>query len=107
MSAEITFTAANFKAEVLDSNIPVLVDFWAEWCMPCRMIAPSVAQIAEAYAGKVKVGKVNVDDEGDIAAQYGIISIPTLLVFKDGQLAKQKVGAVPKHEIENLLKDLI
>lgn len=107
MSAEVTFTTANFKAEVLDSNIPVLVDFWAEWCMPCRMIAPSVAQIAEAYAGKVKVGKVNVDDEGDIAAQYGIISIPTLLVFKDGQLAKQKVGAAPKHEIENLLKDLI
>ena len=107
MSAEVTFTTANFKAEVLDSNIPVLVDFWAEWCMPCRMIAPSVAQIAEAYSGKVKVGKVNVDDESDIAAQYGIISIPTLLVFKDGQLAKQKVGAVPKHEIENLLKDLI
>ncbi len=107
MSAEVTFTTANFKAEVLDSNIPVLVDFWAEWCMPCRMIAPSVKQIAEAYAGKVKVGKVNVDDEGDIAAQYGIISIPTLLVFKDGQLAKQKVGAAPKHEIENLLKDLI
>ena len=107
MSAEVTFTTANFKAEVLDSNIPVLVDFWAEWCMPCRMIAPSVAQIAEAYSGKVKVGTVNVDDESDIAAQYGIISIPTLLVFKDGQLAKQKVGAAPKHEIENLLKDLI
>ena len=107
MSAEVTFTTANFKTEVLDSNIPVLVDFWAEWCMPCRMIAPSVEQIADAYAGKVKVGKVNVDDEGDIAAQYGIISIPTLLVFKDGQLAKQKVGAAPKHEIENLLKDLI
>lgn len=107
MSAEITLTAANFKSEVLDSNIPVLVDFWAEWCMPCKMIAPSVAQIAEAYTGKIKVGKVNVDDEGDIAAQYGIISIPTLLIFKDGQLAKKKVGAVPKHEIENLLKDMI
>jgi len=107
MSSEITLTAANFKSEVLDSNIPVLVDFWAEWCMPCRMIAPSIAQIAETYTGKIKVGKVNVDDESDIASQYGIISIPTLLIFKDGQLAKQKVGAIPKHEIESLLKDLI
>ncbi|PKL76971.1 MAG: thioredoxin [Candidatus Melainabacteria bacterium HGW-Melainabacteria-1] len=104
MSIEVTLTAANFQAEVLDSKIPVLVDFWAEWCMPCRMIAPAIEQIAEAYAGKVKVGKVNVDDEGDIASQYGIISIPTLLLFKDGQLAKQKVGALPKHEIENFIK---
>lgn len=104
MSAEVTLTSANFQSEVLESPIPVLVDFWAEWCMPCRMIAPSVAQIAEAYAGKIKVGKVNVDDEGDIAARYGIISIPTLLFFKDGQLAKQKVGAIPKQEIENFIK---
>lgn len=107
MSAEMTFTTANFKSEVLESEIPVLVDFWAEWCMPCRMIAPSVAQIAEAYQGKIKVGKVNVDEESDIATTYGIISIPTLLVFKNGQLAKQKVGALPKHEIENLFRDLI
>jgi len=105
MSLEVTLTSANFKSEVLESKIPVLVDFWAEWCMPCRMIAPSVAQIAETYQGKVKVGKVNVDDEGDIASQYGIISIPTLLLFKDGQLAKQKVGALPKHEIENFIKE--
>lgn len=107
MSAEMTFTTANFTTEVLESELPVLVDFWAEWCMPCRMIAPSVAQIAEAYQGKVKVGKVNVDEESDIATKYGIISIPTLLVFKNGQLAKQKVGALPKHEIENLFRDLI
>ncbi|HEY9054001.1 MAG TPA: thioredoxin [Rectinemataceae bacterium] len=106
MSAEITITSANFKSEVLDSSLPVLLDFWAEWCMPCRMIAPSVAQIAEAYKGKLKVGKVNVDEESDLASQYGIISIPTLLVFKGGQVAKQKVGALPKHEIENLVKDL-
>lgn len=104
MSIEVTLTSANFQKEVLESTIPVLVDFWAEWCMPCRMIAPSIAQVAEAYKGKVKVGKVNVDDEGDIASQYGIISIPTLLYFKDGQMIKQKVGAVPKHEIENFIK---
>lgn len=105
MSVEITLTAANFKSEVLESKIPVLVDFWAEWCMPCRAIAPSIAQIAETNAGKVKVGKVNVDDESDIASQYGIISIPTLLFFKDGQLIKQKVGALPKHELEAFIKD--
>ncbi len=104
MSVEVTLTSANFQKEVIESTIPVLVDFWAEWCMPCRMIAPSIAQLAEAYKGKVKVGKVNVDDEGDIASQYGIISIPTLLYFKDGQMIKQKVGAVPKHEIENFIK---
>ncbi len=104
MSVEVTLTSANFQKEVLESTIPVLVDFWAEWCMPCRMIAPSIAQIAEAYKGKVKVGKVNVDDQGDIASQYGIISIPTLLYFKDGQMIKQKVGALPKHEIENFIK---
>lgn len=108
MSAEeVTLTVANFKSEVLEADTPVLVDFWAEWCMPCRMIAASVAQLAETYKGKIKVGKLNVDDEGDIASQYGIISIPTLLVFKDGQVAKQKVGAVPKHEIEGLFKDLL
>lgn len=107
MGAEITLSSANFKAEVLDSDIPVLVDFWAEWCMPCRMIAPSVSQIADAYKGKIKVAKINVDDESDLATQYGIISIPTLLVFKDGKVAKQQVGALPKHEIEGLLKDLI
>jgi thioredoxin 1 len=107
MSTELTLTAENFPAEVLQSTQPVLVDFWAEWCMPCRMIAPAVAQVAETYKGKLKVGKVNVDDEGDIASQYGIISIPTLMVFKDGNVVKQKVGALPKHEIENLVKDFI
>ena len=107
MSAELTITSENFKAEVLESTIPVLVDFWAQWCMPCRTIAPSVEQIAETYKGRLKVGKVNVDDQSDIAAQFGIISIPTLFVFKNGQVARQKVGALPKHEIENLFKDLI
>jgi len=107
MSAEITLTAENFKKEVLESTVPVLVDFWAEWCMPCKMIGPSVAQLAETYKDKIKVGKLNVDDESDIASQYGIISIPTLIVFQGGQVARQKVGAMPRHEIEKLFKDLI
>ncbi|MEN6364684.1 MAG: thioredoxin [Rectinema sp.] len=106
MSAEMTLTSQNFKSEVLESTVPVLVDFWAEWCMPCRMIGPSVAQLAETWQGKIKVGKVNVDDEGDLASTYGIISIPSLIVFKDGQIARQKVGALPKHEIEAMFKDL-
>ncbi|HNX73794.1 MAG TPA: thioredoxin [Spirochaetales bacterium] len=107
MSNEVTLTAENFKSEVMESDIPVLVDFWAEWCMPCKMISPLVAQIADAYRGKLKVGKVNVDDQGDLASQFGIISIPTLIVFKNGQVVKQKVGSIPKHEIENLFRDLV
>ena len=106
MSAEITVTSQNFQSEVLDSSIPVLIDFWAEWCMPCKMIGPSVAQLAETWKGKVKVGKVNVDDEGQLESNYGIISIPSLIVFKDGQPVRQKVGALPKHEIEAMFKDL-
>ncbi len=107
MSAEITLTSANFEAEVLKSTTPVLVDFWAEWCMPCKMIAPVVEQLASAYAGRLKVGKINVDQENELAAQHNIVSIPTLLVFKDGKVVRQKVGAVPKHELENLIKDLV
>jgi thioredoxin 1 len=104
MSVEITVTGANFQKEVLDSPLPVLLDFWAEWCNPCRMIAPSVEQLAAAYQGKVVVGKVNVDAEAELAAQFNIISIPTLMVFKGGQVAAQKVGAFPKHDIEALIK---
>ncbi|HNV19673.1 MAG TPA: thioredoxin [Rectinema sp.] len=107
MSAEVTLTAENFKKEVLESKIPVLVDFWAEWCMPCKMIGPSISQIAETYKDKIKVGKLNVDNEAEIASQYGIISIPTLIIFKDGQAIRQKVGAMPRHEIEKLFSDLI
>ena len=102
--AEITLTAANFQAEVLDSPIPVLVDFWASWCGPCRMVAPIVAQIAEEQAGVVKVGKVNVDEEPGLAGRYGISSIPTLMVFKNGELVNAAVGVRPKAQIEALLK---
>lgn len=90
--SEVTLNSANFEAEVIKSNIPVLVDFWAPWCGPCRMIGPSVAQLAEKYAGKVKVGKVNVDENSDLAAAYGISSIPSLLIFQNGEVASQRVG---------------
>ena len=104
MSVEITVTVANFNKEVLESPLPVLLDFWAEWCNPCRMIAPSIEQLAETYKGKLVVGKVNVDVESDLALRYDINSIPTLMVFKDGQVAAQKVGAFPKHDIEAMIK---
>jgi thioredoxin 1 len=104
MSHEITVTAGNFQKEVAESTLPVLLDFWAEWCMPCKMIAPSIEQIAEAYAGKVLVGKVNVDVEADLASRFNIVSIPTLMVFKGGQVVAQNAGALPKNEIEKFLK---
>lgn len=107
MSAEIVITAGNFETEVMSSDKPVLVDFWAEWCMPCRMIAPLLEELAATYAGKLKVGTVNVDEQPDLANRFGIISIPALLVFKNGELVQQKLGAVPKHEIEGLFKSLI
>jgi thioredoxin 1 len=107
MSDEIDVTVQNFQKEVLESSVPVLLDFWAEWCMPCRMIAPSVEQLAEAYKGRIKVGKINVDAEADLAAQYNIISIPTLMVFNAGAVHSQKVGALPKRDIEGLFKDLV
>jgi thioredoxin 1 len=107
MSVEINVTGVNFQKEVLESPLPVLLDFWAEWCNPCRMIAPSVEQLAETYKGKVVVGKVNVDTEAELAGQFNIISIPTLMVFKGGQAVAQKVGAFPKHDIEALIKSAL
>ena len=102
--AEIVLTHENFEEEVLQSDLPVLVDFWASWCGPCRMIAPSLAEIAEEYDGKIKVGKVNVDEQMQLAVRYGINSIPALLLFKNGEVDKRAVGARPKAEIENMLK---
>ena len=103
----IEFTDDNFDTEVLKSNLPVLVDFWAEWCGPCKMIAPIVEEIADDYAGKVKVGKVNVDFNNQVAMQYGIRGIPALLVFKGGSVANQIVGAVPKNNITQILDEVI
>ena len=103
----IEFTDDNFDTEVLKSHLPVLVDFWAEWCGPCKMIAPIVEEIASDYAGKVKVGKVNVDFNNQVAMQYGIRGIPALLVFKGGAVANQIVGAVPKNDITQILDEVI
>jgi thioredoxin 1 len=99
----LTFSDASWESEVLNSDKPVLVDFWAEWCGPCRMMAPTLDAIADAYAGRVKVGKLNVDENGGTAMRYGIRSIPTLLVFKNGQVVAQQVGAVGKTEVQKLL----
>ena len=94
MAVEIT--TSNFEETVLKSSLPVLIDFWAEWCGPCRMIGPMVEDLSKEYAGKLVVGKVNVDNEPSISTQYGIRNIPTLLVFKNGEMVDKIVGAVPK-----------
>ena len=100
---ELQITKANYEQEVLKSDVPVLLDFWATWCGPCKMIAPIVAEIAEEYAGKLKVGKVNVDDEIELAREFKIASIPTLVLIKDGKVAATSVGYRPKSEIIALL----
>ena len=97
-------TSANFEAEVLRSREPVLVDFWATWCPPCRMIAPAVEALAGEYEGKAKVAKLDVDENPDLAERYGVQSIPTLLVFKDGRVVEQRIGALPKAEIARMLE---
>ena len=104
MGSEVTLTKENFEAEVIKSDLPVLVDFWAEWCMPCKMIAPTLAELSKTYAGKLKIGKVNVDDQGDLASTYNIVSIPTILIFNKGEVQQQQVGLAPKHLLEELFK---
>jgi len=105
--SSIEITTDNFQSEVLDSPVPVLIDFWASWCGPCKMIGPLIDQLADEYSGRLKVGKVNVDEDGALAEQHGIVSIPTLIVYKDGALAGQKTGAAPKNDIEALFKNLL
>jgi len=99
----VNFTDASFDKDVLSAEVPVLVDFWAEWCGPCRMMAPTVDQVASDYAGKVKVGKLDVDTNQQTASRYGIRGIPTLLLFKGGQIVEQKVGAIGKPEFQKML----
>jgi thioredoxin 1 len=96
MSSEIEFTDANFEAEVIKSDTPVLVDFWAPWCGPCKIIAPIVEEISGEYEGRLKVGKVNTDDNQKIATDFGVMSIPTLMIFKNGEVVERIIGAQPK-----------
>ncbi|PLX97321.1 MAG: thioredoxin [Desulfuromonas sp.] len=100
----LAFTDAQFDADVLQSDMPVLVDFWATWCAPCLAVAPVLDQLAEDYDGKVKIGKVNVDENPSSPSQYGVRGIPTMILFKDGKVVDQLVGAVPKNQIEALLQ---
>ena len=108
MSEHIHYvTDSNFEAEVLQSQSPVLVDYWAEWCGPCKMIAPILDDVAKEYEGKLKVAKLNIDENNQTAIKYGVRSIPTLIVFKNGQPAAMKVGAAPKSDLANWIKSAL
>ena len=105
--AEVTLTKDNFEAEVANSETPVLIDFYADWCGPCRMMMPVVEEMAKEYEGKVKVGKVNVDKEPDIAGKYGVMSIPYFAFIKNGELVADELGAVSKERLESKLKNML
>jgi thioredoxin 1 len=102
--ASLEITSANFQGEVVESDLPVLVDFWAEWCGPCRAVAPVVEEIASDYAGRVKVAKLDVDAEPTLAGRFGVLSIPTIALFKDGEVVEQSIGAKPKARLVNDLR---
>lgn len=104
---EIKLTSSNFEGEVMKSNVPVLVDFWAPWCGPCRMVAPVIEAVANEYDGKIKVGKVNVDEEGTIAAQFGIVSIPTIIIFVNGKPVDKLIGAHSQDDFEDMIEKYI
>ncbi|RJP29119.1 MAG: thioredoxin [Candidatus Omnitrophota bacterium] len=103
--ATLHFTEATFKKEVLESDLPVLVDFWAEWCGPCKLVGPIVDELAKEYKGKMKIGKVNVDEASGIATHYGIMSIPTLVFLKGGKIIDQVVGALNKTELKKRIEE--
>lgn len=107
MANLLQVTESNFEDEVLSSDIPVLIDFWAVWCGPCKMVAPIVEELATEYAGTLKVGKCDVDSNQSIAVRYGIRSIPTLLIFKNGEVAQQMIGASPKHVIKAKVDEVL
>lgn len=99
----VTITKENFEKEVINSEVPVLMDFWAQWCGPCRAVGPIMEELAEDFQGKVKIAKLNVDEQGEIAEKFRIMSIPTILLFKEGQVAGKLIGARPKEEFADLL----
>ena len=101
------YTQSDFQTEVLESDIPVLIDFYADWCGPCKMMAPVLEQISEELKGKLKVGKINVDEEGELAAAYKVMSIPNFIVFKNGEAAKQVIGAMPKAEFLAQIEEVL
>jgi len=103
MAGPTAVNQANFKQVVLEAKLPVLVDFWAEWCGPCRAVAPVVEELSKEYSGKIEFAKINVDENGTLASQYGIMSIPTLIIFKKGKPAEQVIGFRPKAELKKLL----
>lgn len=103
----LKFDEKNFSDEVMKSEIPVIVDFWAEWCGPCHIMSPIIDEVAKEYDGKAKIGKVNVDENQVISSQYGIMSIPTILVFKGGKIVSQLVGARPKKDLVDLIEKVI
>ncbi len=107
MSNLHAFTDSSFKKDVLESDKPVLVDFWAPWCGPCRMVGPILEELSKEFAGKIKIGKVNVDENSKVAGQYGVMSIPTLLFFKGGKVSEQLVGALPKQELKKKIEEHI
>ena len=105
--ADVTFTDSNFKSDVLKSDSPVVVDFWAPWCTPCKIVGPAIEQLALDYKGKVKVGKMNVDENPDTAGTYGVMSIPTVMVFKNGQPVKATVGAQSKDAYKKMIDEAL
>lgn len=109
MAAEnvLTLTDANFEGEVLKADAPVLVDFWAEWCMPCRMLAPTIDELAKEYAGRIKVGKVDTDSNRSISLKYNVSAIPTVMIFHKGELVKRMVGMQPKKDFKAVLEGLL
>jgi len=105
--SELQLTENNWEQEVIQSDKPVLIDFWAPWCGPCRMVSPIVSELAQEYAGKLKVGKLNTDEEPGVAVKYGIMSIPTLIIFKNGEVADQIIGAAPKEYFTQKLDKIL
>ena len=103
----IVLTKDNFKEEVIQSDLPVLIDFWASWCGPCRMVGPIIGQLAAEYNGRIKVGKINVDEQVDLASTYKVMSIPTVILIKNGQIIDKIIGARPKSDLENLINKTI